>query len=295
MQYSLNLGDIYAILTALSWSTAVILFEVAGRKLSSIQISLLKNIVGVTGFVLFIVLDGDDFPAFSEAEYLILIFSGFIGVALGDLCFLASLKKLGSGLSAIISTTYSVLIFLLAYLMYNESISLFSYLGGILVIFGVIIGTVKTPQKKSPKDLYLGILYGLIAQLFTAYSVLLLKPIMDTQPIIPIALIRFSIGIIFSAVVIFYLDGFISMRETLEKGFRNKFMVGGAFFGTFLSVIFWLAGFKYTLAGRAAIYNQLSTIFIILMAAVFLNEVMTKRKWLSVALAMTGALIVSIS
>ena len=32
----------------------------------------------------------------------------------------------------------------------------------------------------------------------------------------------------------------------------------------FLSVIFWLAGYKYTLAGRAAIYNQLSTILIIL-------------------------------
>jgi drug/metabolite transporter (DMT)-like permease len=72
-------------------------------------------------------------------------------------------------------------------------------------------------------------------------------------------------------------------------------MIAGAFFGTFLSVIFWLSGFKYTLAGRAAIYNQLSTIFIILLAAIFLKEVMTKRKWFSVFLAMSGAIIVSVS
>ena len=67
----------------------------------------------------------------------------------------------------------------------------------------------------------------------------------------------------------------------------------GSIFGTFLSVIFWLAGFKYTLAGRAAIYNQLATIFIILMAAVFLKEAMTRRKWLAVSSALSGALLVS--
>jgi len=54
-----------------------------------------------------------------------------------------------------------------------------------------------------------------------------------------------------------------------------------------------LAGYKYTLAGRAAIYNQLSTIFIIIMAAIFLKEAMTRRKWLAVTCALSGALLVS--
>ena len=67
----------------------------------------------------------------------------------------------------------------------------------------------------------------------------------------------------------------------------------GSLLGTFLSVIFWLAGYKYTLAGRAAIYNQLSTIFIIIMAVIFLNETMTNRKWTAVFFALSGVLIVS--
>ena len=108
MQYSLNLGDIYAILTALCWSSGVIFFDIAGRVLTSLQISLLKNIVGVLGFIGFLVIQGESFPIFTQHEYFILILSGVIGVALGDILFLASLRRIGCGLSASICTSYSV-------------------------------------------------------------------------------------------------------------------------------------------------------------------------------------------
>ena len=295
MQYSLNLGDIYAILTALCWSSGVIFFDIAGRVLTSLQISLLKNIVGVLGFIGFLVIQGESFPIFTQHEYFILILSGVIGVALGDILFLASLRRIGSGLSAIISTSYSVSIFILAYVMYQEVISVFAYLGGVLVIAGVIIGTMEKPENRSPRDIYIGSFYGFLAYLFTAYSVLLLLPGMESHPVVPIALVRFSIGIIFSAAAIIYLNGYSSLKETVTKGFGHVSLLAGSFLGTFLSVIFWLAGYKYTLAGRAAIYNQLSTIFIIILAAIFLKEVMTKKKWAAVSLALAGAFIVSVN
>ena len=100
---------------------------------------------------------------------------------------------------------------------------------------------------------------------------------MEIHPVVPIALIRFSTGVMVSAVGILFLKGKIVLKDTVLKGFTNYNLLAGAFFGTFLSVIFWLAGLKYTLAGRAAIYNQLSTIFIILLASIFLNEIMTKE------------------
>ena len=294
MQLNLNLGDIYAILTALCWSCGVIFFEIAGRVLSSIQISLLKNIVGVIGFLSFIVLQGDPFPAFKGQEYIILVISGIIGVAIGDILFLASLRRIGSSLSAIVSTGYTISIFILAFLMFGEVISFISYLGGVLVILGVVIGTIDPGLKKAPKKILNGVIFGLLANLCTAYSVLLLRPIMDIHPVVPIALVRFSIGMIISALGIFYLNGKHALGETILKGFANYNLFAGAFFGTFLSVIFWLAGFKYTLAGRAAIYNQLSTIFIILLASVFLGQKMTKRKWVAVSLALLGSFIVSV-
>ena len=294
MQLNLNLGDFYAILTALCWSCGVIFFEIAGRVLNSLQISLLKNIVGVLGFISFMILQGNPFPDFIGQEYFILIISGIIGVAIGDILFLASLRRIGSSLSAIVSTGYTISIFILAFLMFGEVISFISYIGGLLVILGVVIGTIDRDLKRTPKEVLYGVSFGLLANLCTAYSVLLLRPIMDIHPVLPIALVRFSIGMIISAFGILYLNGKLALRETILKGFSNYNLLAGAFFGTFLSVIFWLAGFKYTLAGRAAIYNQLSTIFIILLASVFLNQQMTKRKWVAVSLALMGSFIVSL-
>ena len=294
MQLNLNLGDFYAILTALCWSCGVIFFEIAGRVLNSLQISLLKNIVGVLGFISFIILQGDPFPDFIGQEYFILIISGIIGVAIGDILFLASLRRIGSSLSAIVSTGYTISIFILAFLMFGEVISFISYIGGVLVILGVVIGTIDRDLERTPKEILYGVSFGLLANLCTAYSVLLLRPIMDVHPVLPIALVRFSIGMIISAFGILYLNGKLALRETILKGFSNYNLLAGAFFGTFLSVIFWLAGFKFTLAGRAAIYNQLSTIFIILLASVFLNQQMTKRKWVAVSLALMGSFIVSL-
>ena len=293
MEFHLNQGDIFAILTAIFWSSGVILFQVSGRILSSLQISLLKNIIGVIGFIGILAVQGNGFPLFTHHEFWILIISGILGVAVGDLFFLASLRRLGAGLNAIVSTAYSPTIFLLAFFMFGEVISLQAYFGGALVIAGIIIGTLEIPKNQSRENIAWGVLYGFTAQALTAFSVLLLKPIMEIHPVVPIALVRFSTGAVLSIGFLALAKGLPALRETIKQGFKHPPLIMGSIFGTFLSVIFWLAGFKYTLAGRAAIYNQLSTIFIILMAAIFLKEAMTRRKWLAVTCALSGVLLVS--
>jgi Integral membrane protein DUF6. len=68
-------------------------------------------------------------------------------------------------------------------------------------------------------------------------------------------------------------------------------MVPGAFFGTYLSLIFWMGGMKYTSASVAAVLNQLNVIFAVLLAAMFLKERMDKWKILAAVLAFVGALL----
>ncbi|MDB9853765.1 DMT family transporter [Candidatus Marinimicrobia bacterium] len=292
---NLNLGDIYAILTAFCWSFAVILFDISSRKLNSLQMSVIKNFIGVFGFILTIFIMGIPIPDLSWSQLSTLFISGFIGVGIADLLFLGSLRRLGSGLSAIVATMYSPAIFLFSYLMFGESISIQSYLGGLLVILGIAISTFKVPLTKDKKTIIQGVLFGIIAQILTAYSVLLVKPIMADNSVIIIALYRFSIGFIFTVFCLGYKYGQIKVFSTFKSGLKNISIILGAFMGTYLSVIFWLAGFKYTISGRAAIYNQLSTVIIIIMAFLFLKEPMTKKKYLGVILSITGALIVSSS
>ena len=293
MKINFNSGDLYALLTAFCWSSAVIFFDLSGRRLGAMQINLLKNAIGVIGFSLTLFIIGSGFPDFSMNEFLLLMYSGVVGIVIGDLLFLSSLKKIGSGLSAIISTSYSPSVFFISYYMFNDIISMKMILGGGFIIFAIVIGTKKVENIKNSKTFMAGVFYGIIAQILTAYSVLLVKPIMLSHSVIEIALVRFGSALVLTVLILNFWKGKSYIIQTVFKGMNNYFVIAGAFLGTYLSVIFWLAGFKYTLPARAAMYNQLSTIFIMIMATLFLGEKMCKRKWSAVALAIFGALLIS--
>jgi len=110
-----------------------------------------------------------------------------------------------------------------------------------------------------------------------------------------IVTVRFSIGAGF--MLLWGLVG--PARSEVLRVFVTKSMfkytIPSAVLGPFLATLLWFVGYKYTLAGKAAIYNQLSTIFTLVLAAVFLKEPLTKRKLLAVVLAFTGALMVALS
>jgi drug/metabolite transporter (DMT)-like permease len=70
-------------------------------------------------------------------------------------------------------------------------------------------------------------------------------------------------------------------------------MIPGTVIGSFLALIRWIAGLKYTQASTAAILNQTSTIHIIIMATIFLGEPLTRRKVAAVVLTLIGIIMVT--
>jgi len=289
------MGDLYAVITAVCWSSAVILFDISTKNFTAIQLNVLKNFIGVFGFILTIVLFSIPSPNFSQQDIFTLALSGFLGILIADGLFLESLRRLGSGISAVVSTIYTPTVFIIAFILFNETINLHSYIGGVLVLGGITISVFQPPKTIKKRDLYIGILFGIMANILTAYSVLIIKPIMKNNSVIYVALYRFSIGLFFGIIINLVKSGTKAFIQKFKQGLTNQYVVFGAFLGTYLSVIFWLAGYKYTLAGRAAIYNQLSTVFIIILARVFLKEPMTSKKIIGVSLAIFGAMIVNVS
>ena len=289
------MGDLYAVITAVCWSSAVILFDISTKNFTAIQLNVLKNFIGVFGFILTIVLFSIPSPNFSQQDIFTLALSGFLGILIADGLFLESLSRLGPGISAVVSTIYTPTIFIIAFILFNETINLYSYIGGVLVLGGITISVFQPPKTIKKRDLYIGILFGIMANILTAYSVLIIKPIMKNNSVVYVALYRFSIGLFFGIIINLVKSGTKTVIQKFKQGLTNQYVVFGAILGTYLSVIFWLAGYKYTLAGRAAIYNQLSTVFIIILARVFLKEPMTSKKMIGVSLAIFGAMIVSVS
>ncbi len=60
-------------------------------------------------------------------------------------------------------------------------------------------------------------------------------------------------------------------------------------------MIAWLAGMKYTMVSVAAVLNQLSTVFIFILAAIFLKEPVTLPRVSATILAVLGAILATMS
>jgi len=101
------MGDLYAVITAICWSSAVILFDISTKNFTAIQLNVLKNFIGVFGFILTIIILSIPSPNFSQQDILTLALSGFLGILIADGLFLESLRRLGSGISAVVSTIYT--------------------------------------------------------------------------------------------------------------------------------------------------------------------------------------------
>ena len=288
------MGDLYALLTAVCWSIAVILLDLSSNKFNPLQINIVKNSLGVLGFIITIFILNIPYPNFSNKSLIILVISGIIGVGVADLLFLDSLNKIGSSFSAIVATVYAPSVFIIAYIFFGEIITLNVYIGTILILGGIIVSTYNSPRLISSYHLITGVFYGALAQILTALSVLSVKPIMVDNPILYVALIRFGMGLFIGLVFLILKSGLSEVIATFRIGISNSFMLLGAFFGTYLSVILWLAGYKYTLSGKAAIYNQLSTVIISIMAVMFLKEKLTNKKKIGIVLSFCGAVFVGL-
>ena len=108
--------------------------------------------------------------------------------------------------------------YFLAFILFNETIAVQSYLGGFIVISGIAITVYKVPKNITRKNLHIGICLGILAQLFTAYSVLTVKPILEEHPILYVALYRFSVGLISTITICIIKYGFNDLIQNYKNG-----------------------------------------------------------------------------
>jgi drug/metabolite transporter (DMT)-like permease len=104
------LGEMLALLTAITWSFGVILFKKSGETVHPIALNLFKNILAMTLLLPTMYLFGETLilPA-PKKDYLLLLISGALGIGICDTLFFKSLNLVGAGMSAIIDCLYSPL------------------------------------------------------------------------------------------------------------------------------------------------------------------------------------------
>ncbi len=286
-------GDIYAILTAVTWSVAVIFFKLSGNHLPAIPLKVFQNTLSVILFACTILILGEPLHLeVSTSEWIRILVSAIIGITLGDTFYVAAINRLGASFQAIVDGLYAPFVILLSLFFFSETISAQAYLGGAMIIFAIFLAHLNMHRLNiSRANLLSGIGYAVLSQFAMASCVVMVKDLLSTQPLIALTLHRFLYGTIILLAFQFWKNRKLSLAEYLpRKGWRV--LVPGTVLGPYLATLFWFAGFKYTLAGKAAIYNQLSTILIVVLAALFLNEKLTWNRVLAIGLAVAGGLVV---
>ena len=291
---AMNEGEIFAVLAALVWSSCVILMRVAGFQIPPVALTVFKSGTATIFFVIAIPLVGESFfPSLSACNYLRLTVSAILGITIADTLYAAALNRLGASLQALAGVMYSPSMVAVAFLLFGEMLGRWELLGGVLVVAGVAVGMRKTEDVHSERDLAVGIIMAVSSHLIMAFGILMVRDVIREHSVVWISAYRFLAA---TVVLVAVASIRLPIREVF-LGFRRrdiwKIMIPMSFLGPFMGTMFWTAGFKHTTAGRAAIYNQLSTVFIIILAVLFLRERLTKRKILGVLLAVCGAILVA--
>jgi drug/metabolite transporter (DMT)-like permease len=295
LQNSPYRGEILSVGAALTWAIAVLFFRVSGRTVHPIGLNLFKNFLAVVILIFTMLLLGEPFFLKREwQDYALLGLSGFIGTTLSDTFFFQCLNILGASLTAVIDCFYSPFVILFSFLFIGERLKGRQLLGVALILIALVLIS-RSKEKGLPprKKLLLGIGLGILAMITLAASIVMIKPLLARSPILWTTFWRMAAG----GIALLLFLPFHPQRRQISRPLASpanwRSMVPGTFLGTYIALVAWMAGMKYTLASVAAPLNQLNSIFIFVLAAIFLKEKVTKAKMAALVLATLGAFLVS--
>ncbi|MHB8056037.1 MAG: DMT family transporter [Candidatus Aminicenantales bacterium] len=288
-----HIGEILSLISAVIWAMSVILFRIAGDKIHPLVMNLFKNILALVPLAATALIIGGA-PALAPKTFFIFILSGILGIALSDWLFFTALVRLGAELTAIVDCAYSPFVIGLSFLFLGERMNAVQLVGVASIVGAVILITrKKTDDRISRRDLLSGIAIGIVSMFLTAGGVVMVKPYLAGISIVWATLIRMVGGAAAGLVLWAAYPRRRELLRPLRVGANYKLLIPASILAAYFSVMFWLAGMKYTQASIASAINQLNTIFIFILAAVILKEKITPLKVGAVALAFLGAILVS--
>lgn len=289
------LGEIVALLTAMVWALAVIFFKKSGEAVHPVGLNLFKNCIAVILLIPTAWLFGETLLLSAPKEsYLLLLFSGALGIGFADTLFFKSLNALGAGLSAIVDCLYSPFIIGMSMLYLGETLNLWQVVGVIIILSAVLsIMSERRRNRVDRKHILLGILWGVLAIFSMTVSLVMIKPLLNQSPLIWVTEIRLIGGVIVLLVVLLFHPSRRSILASIRAPQRWGYTVSGSVLGAYVSMVLWLAGMKFTQASIAAALNQTSNIFIFIFAALLLKERVTPLRVAAIVAGVTGVLLVT--
>jgi drug/metabolite transporter (DMT)-like permease len=296
----LQAGEFYALACALLWAFAVILFRKTGETIEPVALNLFKAVVGLTLFVTTMAALGA--PFFPEdvplTDWVVLMASGALGIAIADSIFFASLNRLGAGRSAIVNCLYSPAVVACSAIYLGESRGPWLIPAMLMMGAAILVGT-WNPEDSSGdeadrRSLRIGVALGGLAMLFMAAGIVWAKPVLDRSDPLWATTARLVGGAVFLG-----LQGLLprwraGVIQVFRPGPHWKVAIPAAVLGTYFALFLWILGMTYTQTNTASVLNQSSTVFVLILATIFLREPLTWRRGLAIVIGLAAAVLVTL-
>jgi len=296
-------GEMAALIAAVCWSIAVIIFRSASKELSPFLITALKNTIALIFFlILFLLFDiplwKDNFIA---SDYYKIIISGALGMGFADIFFIYALSKIGANRVAIINSFEPAVIYFFSITMLGTFLTIQQFLGFMIVITSIIIISYENDYYDiDPQIKKHGMLLQIVAVIISSFGIVLIKPVLDKvngniNAQLWITAFRLIPGFFIAWIIFSFQKNKIQLFIPLKKFKILWKIILGSGLGTFIALSFWIVGYSYIEKPPiASIIGQTSVIFITLLAWGILNEKFSKVRFLSMVVAIIGVLLISI-
>lgn len=289
------IGEILSVTAAILWAFAIVLFKRSGETVHPVALNTFKDVLAVILYVPTLAIAGvsliQNYPA---SDYVLLLVSGVIGIAVGDTLLFKSLNTIGAGASALVSCLYSPFIIGLSFVWIGERLTWLQLVGVVLII-SAVLETTRTGDREISdvrRNLF-GVAWGILAVAAMAVGVVMIKPLLDEAPVLWVLQIRLIGGV--AALLLFLAinpaRGRILSTLLIRKSRGYTFV--SSMIGGYVAMLIWLGGIKFTKASIAAALNQTNTVFVLVFAALILRERITAGRIIAILLAVTGALLVT--
>ena len=308
---SFGIGEFYSLACALAWAIAVILFKKSGESLPPVALNLFKNVVGLLLMaVTVLAFTGTALPELPAAVVALALFSGFLGIGAGDTLYFRALNAIGASRMGIAQTLYSPFVIVLSSLFLAERLGLWQLLGVALVLAGITLvnyaapsasagdknSSSRTPASRGvlvdARAIRRGVINAAASVFLMALGVVIAKPLLERYDFLWIVSLRI-VGGTLGLLLLVALRGETAKVWNSFRSVRHwPQVIAGSIVGTYISMLLWLAGYKYTSASVASVLNEMAAVFILILAAIFLHDRLKRAQLAGAALAVSGVLLV---
>ena len=262
-----------ALISAAAWAVGAILYKKFGENVSSVGMNLAKGAINLFLLAVTVLILGQEHVDLDS--FLLLGVSGLLGISLGDTFFFEALQKLGPHVLVVLSLLGQVLTVLFAVFFLGERLSTNMWVGVLMVISGVAVVVYTRISDTTKKNSIGGIFYGLMAVLCMSVSVIIAKKGLASVSAVQATFIRMlwgTFGLLLWGLATRQLREWVAPFREIKLMKDFFLLVCLVSFGGF-----WLfhVAVKYTEVSVANTLSATEPLFVIPLAALFLNEKIT--------------------